>query len=410
MKKTFIAIIIFLIIPFVTVCAQIQPVSSLLNRFSPLAEIIIRSLGMEDKNGNGMIDMGLDEGYEEFIQKYGTGGTLVEKQKSVDCGFHANRVMIGANNNRLEENEIVNYYYINIRFKPEFNRETDTIEGEIAAFIRANNLPLIWLDDEQGTVMNAVTRILGAGWNDPTAQRTEDEAVRLFTRALNGMNVRGRTGLPSNNGGYYTMPEMVTRRAGYCFEIAQFGHWFFSQLRINSVSVNADLTVSILHEVVRFASGRRVDFFGSSNRYNVSADNWHISNPLQSIGTYYLIKGNVSENRSIFEQAVLYDKYEISNTGRLMNNYFNNSARYHAASIINLGIFLLNNNDVSMLLNTRQLNSSMVRDQVKSILLMMLVSYNLTSSKSGCDHIAGLLETHYANDMTVKEYLYNYRL
>jgi len=67
---------------------------------------------MEDKNANGVIDKGANEGYEGFIEKYGTGDTLEKKEKSIDCGFYANYVIYGADNFRLEENEIANYYYL----------------------------------------------------------------------------------------------------------------------------------------------------------------------------------------------------------------------------------------------------------------------------------------------------------
>ena len=53
-------------------------VISQLYQFSPLGEIITRNLGLWDKNGNGVIDSGVGEGYEEFIEKYGIGTSLEE--------------------------------------------------------------------------------------------------------------------------------------------------------------------------------------------------------------------------------------------------------------------------------------------------------------------------------------------
>jgi hypothetical protein len=50
----------------------------------------------------------------------------MQKEKSIDCGFHADYVIYGADNARLEENEIVNFYYLNIRFK--HTEETASIE------------------------------------------------------------------------------------------------------------------------------------------------------------------------------------------------------------------------------------------------------------------------------------------
>ncbi|MDR2428924.1 MAG: hypothetical protein LBD62_03865, partial [Candidatus Margulisbacteria bacterium] len=156
------------------------PISSQLNQFSPIAQAaFLKNLGLEDKNGNGVIDKNSGEGYEQFTEKYG----------DADIGFAANGVTYGAANGQLEEPEIINHYYLNIRFKEA--EETEAIESAVSTYIYANNIPLVWLDDEQGTVMNAVNKVLGEGWNEQEV--TEDEAVRMFHRAMEGMRIRGRT-------------------------------------------------------------------------------------------------------------------------------------------------------------------------------------------------------------------------
>jgi len=378
--------------------AQEASFASRLRQFSPLADIHVRNLGLEDKNGSGTIDRGAGEGYETFIEKYG----------NADTGFYANGVIIGANNGRLEENEILNHYYINIRFKPAFMEETGNIDEAVTSYAYANSVPLVWLDDEQGTVMNAITRVLGEGWNE--REVAEDEAVRMFNRAVQGMRIIGRIGQPSNNGGYYSLPEMVNRRAGYCFEAAQFGFWFFSELKINSVSALAALNQSISHEVVRLNSGRRVDYFGSSNRYNIPADNWHVANPLQSIGTYYRVKGDVSANQNMLEQAVIHDKHSIDNIGRLMDFYFNNTNSPNYTSIKTLGEFFLENNDIANILSARRANPDIVKNKVKIILLMLLVSYSETNNKPGTERISVLLQRHYPRDAVANVYLNTYSL
>jgi len=408
MKKTLL-IAILLLIPVFFVYAQTQPIHSILYQFSPLSEIIARSLGMEDKNNNGVIDKNAGEGYETFIEKYGIGNTYEEKEKSVDRGFHSNVVIICAGNSKLEENEIVNHYYINIRFSQAFTEETNIIEAAIKSYIYENNLPLVWLDDEQGTVMNAVTRVLGAGWNNPNTARSEDEAVRMFTRAVQGIRITGRTGLPSANGGYYTLPEMVNRRAGYCYEIAQFGFWFFSELQINVVSAIGGLTSSILHEVVRLNSGRRVDYFGSSGRYRIPEDNWYITNPIQNIGFFYRINGKVSVNQIMLEYSVIYNKYSTENISVLMYSYIDKSTSYYP-TIIELGEFFFANNDISQTLNARHNQISTVKGEIRVILIYLLISYNGTNNKQGHDRIAALLENHFASDAEVREYLRMYRL
>ena len=373
------------------------PISRQIYYFSPLAQVYLNNLGLADRNGNGVIDRGTGEGYEEFTAKYG----------NADTGFHANFVLCGEADGKLEEPEIINYYYLTIRFKPDFDEETAAIESEVSAYIYANDIPLAWLDDEQGTVMNAVNTALGEGWN--RQELTENEAVALFNRAMRGMRIVGRTGDPDNNGGYYTLPEFVTRKAGYCVEAAQFGFWFFSQLKLNSVSVDADLTSSISHMVVKLSSGRIVDYFGSSRRYNVPAGRWHITNPLQSLGYYYEWKVNTSNRLTMCEQAVLYDKYRAYNIGILMSTYHNSSAHFYADSIIELGEYFLANNNIDKILTARHLSASLVKAQVKSVLLGLLAGYSITGNRTGFENIEAILGKYYRGDNDVRRYVENYR-
>ena len=371
--------------------APVVPVSRQIYSFSPMSQVYLNNLGLTDTNNNGVIDRGAGEGYEEFIAKYG----------NADIGFYANYVLCGEANGKLEEPEIINHYYLTIRFKPEFDEETTAIESEVSAYIYANNMPLVWLDDEQGTVMNAVNTALGEGWNRQGL--TESEAIALYNRAMRGMNIRGRPGVPSRNGGYYTLPEFVTRKACYCVEAAQFGFWFFSQLKINSVMAEAPLTSSILHTVVKLSSGRIVDYSGSGRRYNVPADRWHITNPLQSFGLFYRASGNAFADLTMFEQSVLYDKYSIDNIGRLINHYFNNSTPSNYAAIIELGDFFLANYDIDKILQARHLTSSFVKSQIKGIFMILLSSYSRTRNRAGFDTIAALFVNYYREDNDVRQ-------
>ncbi|GBR74515.1 hypothetical protein NO1_1676, partial [Candidatus Termititenax aidoneus] len=104
-------------------------ISPPISQFSPIAQAaFLKNLGLEDKNGNGVIDKNAGEGYEKFSAKYG----------DADIGFAANGVTYGAANGQLEEPEIINHYYLNIRFKEPV--ETESIESEADAYIYANNI------------------------------------------------------------------------------------------------------------------------------------------------------------------------------------------------------------------------------------------------------------------------------
>jgi hypothetical protein len=90
---------IFFLISF-ALPAQQQTISTRLYQLSPLAEIIARNLDLQDRNGNGVIDRGVDEGYEGFTAKYG----------NADTGFPANHVIYGADNGKLEEYDCRSLY------------------------------------------------------------------------------------------------------------------------------------------------------------------------------------------------------------------------------------------------------------------------------------------------------------
>jgi len=378
MRNKYIALCIFFVFSVFQVYAQ-TPVSQLLYRFSPLGLIIARNMGLEDKDGNGVIDKGKGEGYEGFVAKYG----------NADVGFHANGVIFGADNGRLEENEFVNHYYINIRFKQGFESETAAIESEVKAYIYANNIPLVWLDDEQGTVMNAVNKILGAGWNEQKV--SEDKAVEMFNRALRGLGIVGRTGTPSQNGGYYTLPEFVNRKSGYCFEVAQFGFWFFSELKLNSSSAEADLTTTLLHEVVKLKSGKIIDYFNTANRYNIANNRWRIVNPSQTIAIVYDIMADKENNLiKLRENGVLYDRYSLSHITNLMyDEYKNYSSDY--GKRITLGEFLLDNIDILKIKQADHSGAAKIRIILKTALLLLEDAYKKTNNETKLKGIREIL-------------------
>jgi len=232
-------LIVFLITlcPFAFAQPASVPISRQIRSFSPMAQIYLTYLGLEDRNGNGVIDRSEGEGYEGFIEKYG----------NADVGFYLNGITQGAQNGRLEENEILNHYYLNIRFKPEFETETAAIEYAVKSYVHANKLPLVWLDDRQSTVMRAVSLILGIGWQDKKV--SESAAVEMWKQVTYSMDFEGLPSDPDKTG-YCLLPEFINRKRGYCFEIAEFGFWFFSQLKINALVVTTALSPGLIHAVI----------------------------------------------------------------------------------------------------------------------------------------------------------------
>ena len=376
MKRIILLLLLITLSPIAFAQQAPASIAQQLYSFSPMAQIYLKHLGLADKNSNGVIDKGAGEGYEAFVTKYG----------NADMGFHANGVIFGTANGKLEEPEIINHYYINIRFKPKFQQETAAIEGEIKAYVYANNIPLVWLDDQQGTLMNAVNKILGEGWNEQKV--SEDEAVVLFNRTMRGLRIRDRTGIPSQNGGYYTLPEFIRCREGYCFEIALFGYWLFSELKKNSIAAQSALTPDLSHEVVRLTdSNTMVDFSKLSLAYPDSL--WYIENPLECLSIFYSIETKKTNQGNLLTRAVLYNKYNIETICILMFEYMK-SLDQNYNEIITCGEFILANIDIAQIINSINVSSA-TKHNVEAIILYLLNCYSLTGNQYEFNKILDML-------------------
>jgi hypothetical protein len=398
MKKKVILILILLIL-INNAFAQTVPVNRSLYTLSPLGEIIARNMGLEDKNNNGVIDKGGGEGYEGFIEKYG----------NADSGFFINGITQGANNGQLEEPELINHYYLTIRFKPAFERETSVIESEVKAYIYANNIPLVWLDDEQGTVMNAVNRILGEGWQNQTM--TFLQAQEAYNKVLSTLNhgrpIESRYGIPSETGGYYTLPQFIRKPEGYCFEVTQFGFWFFSQLKINSLAAQADLTPALSHAVITQTDiNNIIDYFGVIKSYSVQDISWYMMNPLVSLSYYYEVE--FEKNRrdiSALEKAIIYDKYDITNHALMMKATQPDGPEQYK-EIFAHGEFVLKNTNIQQIISN---GSIPARNNLRTIIVMLLISYTDNKRINDAEKVYALLNQYFSEDTFARQYLEQYR-
>jgi len=378
--------------------AQPSPVSisQQLRSFSPMAQIFLKNLGLADRNGNGVIERGAGEGYEAFTAKYG----------NADIGFFINGITQSANNGRLEENEIINHYYINIRFVASFEQETAAVENEVKSYIYTHNIPLVWLDDKQGTVMNEVNKILGAGWQNKKV--SESEAVLMFQQAASSMKIEGLSGVPHNTG-YYSLPEFINSKSGYCFEAAQFGFWFFSQLKINSLLATAALQPDLIHGVIKLTNSNTIiDHFETSNYYDVSINEWAIFNPIQSIGEYYIAQARSKRDQKSAEQSVIYSKYDIPNVTFFINMCSENPHPNHS-EIIAIGEFILKNVDVPQVMTSNVKHINSIKNNFERILSVLIISYIVTRKRTGYNNAERLLNQYYSNDPAVKPFLDNHR-
>jgi len=345
-------------------------VSSRLYQFSPIAGIITRNLGLQDKNGNGVIDRNTGEGYEKFIETYGTGN--------------------------------VNHYYVHIRFKPEFTEETRAIEDAIKTYVYANNIPLIWQDDRYGTVMSAVNKILGAGWQ--FRQVSAEAAIEMFDRVAKSLEIRELRGDPDETG-YFLMPELIIKKTVYCYDVTQFAFWFFSQLRLNSIPNVAVLYPGLAHEIIKLTGiDKTYDYFAQNPRYQTNTAQWYIRNPLQSLSEYYVTQEGLYNK----EQAAIYNKYQICAVAILMNAYLNQTNPDYQ-EIILLGEFILANIDINNIMSSKYPSANRTRDNFKFTLDKLLISYSAVKNRNGFNNIVNLLNIYFKRDPQTKSLIEQYR-
>jgi hypothetical protein len=374
-----------------------DPFSVNLYSFSPLAQkAFLPNLGLQDKNKNGAIDRGAGEGYEEFTAKYG----------DADIGFDINGVKgQGARNGRLEENEIINYYYLNIRFREA--AETESIERAVITEVQNSDLPQLWCDDEQGSIFNLVKTVLARNniaW--PNEPISDDEAEELFHRTMELLRIQGRKGEPFKTG-YYTLPEALRYRSMYCAEVADFQFLFYSFLQKRSVAIESTLAENVYHGTVMTESGAIHDYFGVSAYYPPPAMGWEILNPLRSIGTYYLSKYKKSGQVDIaaMQKSVQYDKYDLSIQRNLIAAYFNSSNPPYQ-EIIAHGKFVLDNLDVDRVMTG---NSPENKKDLQYILSALIESYDITQNRQELRKTLDLLERYFSDDPLTAKWLQHYR-
>jgi hypothetical protein len=70
----------------------------------------------------------------------------------------------------------------------------------------------------------------------------------------------------------------------------------------------------------------------------------------------------------------------------------------------------LQNSDIDKILSARHLESVLVRENIKLLLIYLFVSYNETNNKSGNDRIVVLLKKYYARDAEVNNLIKEYKL
>jgi len=91
-------------------------------------------MDLTDKNSNGYIEQG--EGLKNFTVKYGNADRG-------QVNIFGNNTE--ANDGKLSEKEILDYYYLNIRFKDDI---TEEIETALEDYLLANNIFPSWIDQD----------------------------------------------------------------------------------------------------------------------------------------------------------------------------------------------------------------------------------------------------------------------
>lgn len=375
--------------------------------FNPLIPVFLNNLGLADKNNNGTIDRGADEGYEQFISKYG----------NADVGYVGeDEFRVGAADGRLDQTEITDHYYRAIRFV--HLPETDIIERDLAAEIRRSGLPLVWLDDEAGTVYSAVTDALGrAGLSWPEEQVSEDEAMRLLRIVFRELGIKSRTESVYTTY-YYTLPEMIQKKEAYCFEFSQFSFWFFSQLRIRSMAVGVAVTSSLLHQFLSVGESQRIfDATNVMSRYRIPTSRWQYQNPVEIFGEYYLGFSGLPQEKGAPSEA---DYMQLSlhykqDSLRAMDQYIyfllnpsdGGPPKYQEA--IEQGELVLQRFDIARILRSASPAAvGVLRPHLASVLVSLLKSYGDLGDRENFERMAVLARRHFSNNAYVLSCLDHY--
>ena len=377
--------------------------TKLLHGFSPLAPVFLKNLGLKDKNGNGTIDKGAGEGYEQFVAKYG----------DADVGYATGAgYSYGGEDGSLDEKEIEDFYYRSIRFVK--SEETQVIEQTLAAEIHQAGIPLLWLDDSNQTVLTEVKMALkkeGIVW--PEQPVSLAEATELLQKTITALHMSWQIPEGANR----TLSDIVSQKKADCFEISQFGFWFFSQLQFRSIPSSVRLTESFLHQVLLLPdTGCRIDSTGVISAYTINSALWMEKNPIENIGEYYSALAELPDNRDTvrerdyLERSLQYEKHNTDNIVLLMYVYLNppdkTGPRYQ--DVIALGKYLLSRTDLEKIASGKTPSVLREKHNAGVVISYLLKSYGLLHDRDGFDKMTVLAKKYFNADSQVKKNIEQY--
>lgn len=297
-----------------------------LQQFTPIGKIFVQNLGLQDKNNNGLIEKGKGEGYEEFIEKYG----------NADKGFtnFFGRVL-EKDNGQLCEKEIMDYYYLNIRFN--FSKETTKTDEQLKTYIIDNHLPKVWIDEDRNgnntpDVAERISQIL------PQKPVTLDTAAEELPRLFMGLGLLPELKRVTTN---YFLNDTLLQRKYQCVESANFAFYILSlnqisSLYIGAVQANASSISKAKLHIFNYISKNNTYLDLSkfmNNGQDTQGEKYYLYtlNPIEVLANYYYTEYLDSHNLSTLEQAVALDPDRLERVLLLATIYANDGDLKEAA-------------------------------------------------------------------------------
>lgn len=368
-----------------------------LTSFSPLAPVFLNSLGLEDRNGNGTIDKAGEEGYEQFVAKYG----------DADMGYETHfGLSQGLADGRLDEKEIVDFYYLNIRYV--FPQETALIETELAEAIRHSGIYSAWLDD--GTIKAALEQVSpGLFW----PERELPNALAKLYLAVAKSSPYWRTD-DLQEAGYATLPEAVRTKKYTCYEATLLAFWFTSELRVRSIPAFVSLGGTTLHQFLYVPeTAQSMDLTGVLAARRVDTSEMRYENPVQMIGQYYSVLSGLRENSGTaqeieyLEKALQYQKNNDDIALTLMYCYLypKDKASRDFTKAAALGEFILKHVDFEQLTTGKVVVPEYLKKSAAELLCYLIHCYSALQDKARYLEVVGLANKYFSKDTEVQRYL-----
>jgi len=197
--------------------------------FLAVENIFLRNLSLVDKNQNGSIDRYQQEGYEEFTAKYGNS----------DNGYlNYAGIMISENDGQLTPKEIIDHYYLNIRFND--TALTEQIDSSFQEYCLNNSIQNGLIADLD--LKEYLSEMLTARGIDLQKDIIELDSTNEILSAIRNAYRSFSFSQPTDTRYTLDLSGALMENTANCIQISLFGHLLLSEAGINSIYKTTSFT------------------------------------------------------------------------------------------------------------------------------------------------------------------------